>query len=149
LLVAQWWPEASTRRRAVAIAAAIAGPILVLGVLGVDAGRMNTLLTSHRRALPPADVLAHLSWGAGAWGAAAALAALGVLVVWASRSATRSWPAAVVAYLTVLSLFVVEVAVPRFNPVSSARAWGERLAALADRGGRVVAFRFPDSLALS
>jgi hypothetical protein len=150
LLIAQWWPEAPARRRAVAVAAAIAGPILALGVLGLDPARMNALVASHRRALPPADVLAHLSWSAGAWGAAAALAALGVLVVFAGRSATRSRSAApVVAYLTILSLFVVEVGVPRFNAVSSARAWGERLAALADRGVRVVAFHFPDSLALS
>jgi hypothetical protein len=155
LLVAQWWPGARGRldrasRGAMAAAAALVTPVVALVLLGVAPADV-VALASGPRATPAssAALLRGLRLPAAAWLAAGALAALGVVAARSDRAGRGARMAAALGgHAAATLLLLALVVLPRLNAASSARAGAEHLARLADRGVRVVAYRFSNTSGL-
>jgi 4-amino-4-deoxy-L-arabinose transferase-like glycosyltransferase len=158
LLVAQWWPEAwcgrlnRAVRRAMVAAIVIAGPVLVLALLSVRAADL-TAIAALPGPIPAAawvGLLHRLRAPGTAWLAAAALAGLGVALVRADGDGRVARTAGVLGmYTTAVQVLLALVVLPRLNPLVSARPGAEHLGRLADRGVRLVGYRFANTSALS
>ena len=157
ILVAQWWPEAWRRRvdrtaiRLMSVLLLIAGPVLMLVLLGVRPVDLLVMAHAARGGGMAWRVSSRsLSLTASAWLVVPALAMLGLAVLRAERARNPARTAASLAvYLTAIHLLLTVVILPNLNPLCTARPWAERLGRVADGGVPVVAFGFPDGEGLS
>ncbi len=157
LLIAQWWAHAVGQRSApltcwlVAGALVIICPLLALILSGLPTelvmavaettGHVTTAVAEVWRALAP-------PWWS--WGAAILVCNAGLWFAAALRAGNpRQTMAGAAICLLVVHLVIELVTLPSFNPLASARPLGRRLAQIAERDVRLLAFGFPNREALS
>jgi 4-amino-4-deoxy-L-arabinose transferase-like glycosyltransferase len=156
VLAAGWLPQAlegrldRMSRRLMVLATVVVPPVLALLLLGMDISQLMGVPDNERAGVLWRGLLASLAHRPSVWGGAAALATIGLALVLAERTGRWMVTAAVIAVqLIATHLLLSLVILPRFDPYTSARAWGTRLGRIQAGGTPVVAFGFRSSEALT
>jgi hypothetical protein len=123
---------------------------VVLLLLGVDVSHLVSVPESDRAGALWRGFLDSLAHGPSVWVAAAALGTIGLALVLAERTGRWMTTATMIAVqLIATHLLLALVILPRFDPYTSARAWGTRLGRIQAGGTPVVAFGFRSSEGLT